>query len=523
MKKNGLVIVGLVIVVVIVIFSIKSCNSPSSSDAWAKLDVFDDKLLASNVEKYYDATMGYETETDQVFDVYTEMSMDFGYMAYKMPHNKEFAGDIFFEMNKIHHYKIEKSGVVDGGILIGKDEIMSKIDDPSVYKSSGVDIEEGINQLVEKNRPALLITDFELWDEDKGKELSDKAIYNKHFKDWLGRPNHSITFYSANFCDAATDASGRAGAGQAIMKDRFHKRLFFAFFDVDKNKTFSDSALPVKIPSEFTKLVVDIAPYKISTQYASLTSSGIGMGLENQVTRVLQGLPNQKAFEFINISKYNWEYIDKTIQTKKNEPFFTKLFVDASDNAAFDLNKIGVKVYDVTDDYTFFTRCNYAKTLKPKIIQDKNGKDVFDPSSNPITKEVYNPTTKKLKPEWIYGIAIAKNSPIYQEIFEINNTLVKNTKSKSPKRISVETKIHPAYSLNKITQKNGLLRVDIIAKDVTKNYASFDQLAWDTPGNNGGTLKKNTSLVKSIQSALKDLNGGQVIYSYYIRVAPSKK
>jgi len=501
-----------------------ACNSKGSSDPWAALNPFDDAKLAENVEAYYDATMGYQVEKDAVFDVYTEMSMDFGFMAYKMSYNSEFAGDIFFQMKKIHHYKIEKSGVEDGGEVAGKDQIMSKIDDPSVYQSSGVDIEKGLKQLVDNNRPALLITDFELWDEDKGVELYDRAIYNEHFKNWLSRPNHSITFYFADFCDQITDKTGRAGEGNAIMPERYHKKIFFAFFDVDKNKSFSSNAIPLRIPKEFQKIVVDIAPYKVSTQYVSLESSGIGMGLDAQVTKVLQGLTKEKAFEFVNVGKYNWEYIDKTIQTKKGEPFFKNLFVDASDNAAFDLNKLSVQVTDVTDDFTHFMRCRHAKTLKPKIVQDKNGKDVFDPSNDPITQLVYDPTTGKLKTEWIYDISTAKPGASLKEIFEVNNELVKNSKKKTAKRITVETKIHSAYRLDKITQKNGLLRIDVIAEDVTKNYSSFDILTWDSPGNAGGGIKyKNSSLVKSIQSALKDLEGGQVIYSYYLRVLPSKE
>jgi hypothetical protein len=272
-------------------------------------------------------------------------------------------------------------------------------------------------------------------------------------------------------------------------------------------------------------MVIDIAPYKVSSQYASMESSGIGMGLEAQVTKVLQGLPDN-AFEFINVGKYNWEFIDKTIQKNKG-PFFKNLFVDASENAAFDLNKLGVRVTDVTDDFTHFVRCRHAKTLKPKIVQDKNGKNVFDPSNDPITKLVYNPLTGKLKPDWVYGISTPKQNPELPEIFTINNELVKNTKSKtSAKRISVETNMHPAYRLDKVTQKDGLLRVDIIAEEVAKNYSSFDSLVWDSPnkdGEVGSQNPKNTSLAKSIQSALKDLNDGQVIYSYYLRVLPSKE
>ncbi len=496
-------------------FGLIGCSSKTESDPWSKFKSFEDKKIAKNVESYYDETLGYSVNKQDVFDVYTEMSMYFGYMAYKRSYNKSFAGDIFFNMNKIHHYRIQKSVVEDGGILEGKGPIMEKIDNPSVYRSTGVDIEVGLKQLVDNNRPALIITDFELWNEDTNEEYYDNAIYKQQIKSWLNKPNHSITFYYADFCNQETDKKGRIGEGKKIMAERYHKKIFFAFFDVDKNKTFSTKSLPVSIPSQFQKVVVDIAPYKVSTQYASLESSGMEVA---NVKNVLQGLPKSKSFEFINC-KLDWEFLDEFIQRKKTEPFLKNLFIDASDNAAFDLKKVGVRVTDVTEDFTYFTKCNYAKTLKPKIIQDKNGKDVFDPSNDPIIKFVYNPSTKLLNKEWVYGISTTKKGTEIQEFLDINNKLVNNTKAKSAKKIEIETKMHSTYRLDKIKQKNGLLRIDILAEDATKNYASFNNLVWDSQGIKGDKYI-NKSLSKSIQSALKDLQAGQIIYSYYLRVQP---
>jgi hypothetical protein len=199
--------------------------------------------------------------------------------------------------------------------------------------------------------------------------------------------------------------------------------------------------------------------------------------------------------------------------------------LDASNNTAFDLKSLRVEVNDVTDDFTYFVRCNHAHTLKPKIIQDKKtGKDIFDPSTDQIAQIVYDPATGKLKSDWVYGVSTAKSYTAFTEFFDINKMLFDNSKKRSNKKIKVEVMMHRAYNASKMTQKNGLLRVDVIADKVDKNYAIFDGLTWDSPSNNGGAIQyQNTSLTKSIQSALKELEGGQIIYSYYIRVLPSKK
>jgi hypothetical protein len=175
MNKSVTIIIGLVVILGLGVFLMNGCSDDNSKDSWANFNVFDEAKLAKNVDTYYDATMGCQVDKNQVFDVYTEMSIDFGYMAYQMQDNKEFAGDIFFELGKIQHYMIEKSEVKDGGVLKGKEDIIDKLVDPAVYKSEGVDIEKGLDQLVKKNRPALLITDFEQWDQTKGQEARSRV------------------------------------------------------------------------------------------------------------------------------------------------------------------------------------------------------------------------------------------------------------------------------------------------------------------------------------------------------------
>jgi hypothetical protein len=520
--KKGLLIGGILLVVCLGIYFLDPPDP--DKDPWAKFNHFEDNTLGQNVEAYFDATMGYETESDQVFDVYTEMSKDFGYMAYKMPNNNEFAGDVFMKLGKINHYMIEQSGVIDGGVVKSKEAIMDKLIDPAAYKSTGVDIEKGLTQLVERNRPALLITDFEQWNKIKNIEYYKEAIFLKPFKDWLSKPNHTITFIYSDFCDQNTNKEGRKGKGSDIMPDRFHKKIFFAFFDVDKQRSFSKAAIPVNIPGSFQTMTIDIAPYSISTNYKSADKSGISMGLDKQVTEVR--CVSNKNFEFMNVGKYNWEYIDKVIQTKKREAFLNNLYLDASNNTAFDLQSIKVNVYDVTADFVYFTRCNFAKKLKPKTRLDKKtGKMVFDPKTEniDIAKKVYDPETKTLIKHWIYKHDTDSYST-FTEFFDINNLLFKNTKARSSKKISVEVMMHSAYNPAKMTCKNGLLRVDIIADKVKKNLSSFDCLTWDSPGNSGGPIQyKNVSLSKSLKEAVNSQNSGQVIYTYYIRVLPSSK
>jgi hypothetical protein len=276
--------------------------------------------------------------------------------------------------------------------------------------------------------------------------------------------------------------------------------------------------------SSFKSECIDAAPFDVTTKYANLSTSGLGMELGKQVTKVVQGLQKQKTYEFINIGKYNWEFINKTIATKKGEPFLKNLFLDASNNYAVDLMDLDVRVYDVTEDFEQFVKCKHAADLKPKIVNDKNGKSVLADDNDPITKEVYIAETGKLKEEYVYKKKTNFSSML--EIFALNKELFKNSKDKSNlKKISIETKIHSAFSLDKIKQKNGLMRVDIVAKVKSKGSSSFNNLVWKSVGRNKPVAEYDNECLKlSVSDAIQGASTSErVIYTYYIRVMPTEE
>jgi hypothetical protein len=500
-----------------------NCDGPEENGGWP--NPYEDKSIAKNVEAYYDATLGYKASTDKVYDVYTEMSMDFGYMAYKMSYNQAFLKSTLGKMvtnGKIRHIKMEKTGLKPGAVTSTPAYVLSAICNTNSYRDEGVKIEDGFEEIIKNDRPALMITDFEQWDGEE--DSKDFPLYGKRFKSWLEKPNHTITLYYADFCDAAQDAAGRKVARKNIIQDRHLKKIFFAYFDVDKDKSFSTLCAPDKSKRlAFQYECIDPAPYNLETNYKNLSTSGIGMGLGKQVTKVVQGLGKKKPFEFIYVSKFNWEFIDKTISKNKKKPFLEKLFLDASNDYAVVLNGLDVRVNDVTIDYQEFVKCNYAAELKPKIINDKNGNSVFSDKNNPVVKEAFTASTGELKEKFKFKKKL--NYTEWKEIFSINNILFKNSSRKSHlKKINIETKIHPAFTLNKIKQRNGLIRVDIVAKVRSKGSSSFENLVWKSVGRGRKVPEyKNESLKLSVFEGINSVSKkDRIIYSYYIRVQPEK-
>ena len=77
-------------------------------------------------------------------------------------------------------------------------------------------------------------------------------------------------------------------------------------------------------------------------------------------------------YEVVGINKPWNEDLDKYVQNiidKEDGVFMNKLTLNALDQSAFKLNKIGVKAYDVSDDYEKYAQCAEAKKHIPVLLE----------------------------------------------------------------------------------------------------------------------------------------------------------
>jgi hypothetical protein len=200
-----------------------------------------------------------------------------------------------------------------------------------------------------------------------------------------------------------------------------------------------------------------------------------------------------------------------------------KLSLNALDQSAFKLNKIGIKVYDVSEDYEKFAKCEEAKIHIPVLTKNAKKDLVWDEKSNKdlITKECYIAKKTTLKPDWIYKPNdLTSNS--WDEFLDVNQEIVSAHLKNDPGNVELNAVFHSNYKMKNIKSENALIRVDYVIEDAAFNSANsqLNDFQWKS-GTNG---KTQTCLQEAIRNTLQDPSinpKGKIIYTYYIKFANS--
>jgi len=235
-------------------------------------------------------------------------------------------------------------------------------------------------------------------------------------------------------------------------------------------------------------------------------------------------------FEVIGI-QVPWkdgENLEKCVQNiiqKEQGLFMNKLYLNAKEQSCFKLEKVAVKVYDVSEDYEHFARCNEAKNHVPILTKNEKKDDVWDEKSkkDPIISECYVSNKTELKPEWLYKPADL-SSKEWKEIFNYDIEIFKGHLKNSPEKIELKTVFDPNYKIKKVSKENALLRIDYVVDAASSNEANLStDFKWLSLTQKG---KDQTSLYDAIRNTLQEptLNPkGKVLYSYYIKFANQNK
>ena len=496
---------------VISLMFLLSCGNDSGKDPFSKINFLEDNLNA-RVGDYFDNTLGEKSNPVSGNPVvYVDFSDGLIQAYTNNPENSKIIQAI---TNKLVNPNIEWNalGFEKGKITkleFSSNQLFNKVTDPKSYSGIMAPIQTAIGEITKGNNDALLVTDFEEYTPDGIEQFENYP--KQYFINWLSKGN-SVTFFYTDYKEKNNKSK--------IVTD---KHLFFTVFTHGKpNANSLITHIEDAVTGRFTPKRFDLTnnPYLLTNEYGGKELTGLGMDLQKQVTSTLNGLNVNKPFEFINIGKFNWEYIDKTINNPKykDDVFLAKLFINTSNESSYKLSKIVVKAYDVTDDYLKYNKSNEAANHKPVVTKDKNGNTVFDEkASDAISKLCYDPKNSQLKPEWIYSY---KNeiTPI-DEVFVLNQELFTNNKKDHADKVELQIKMHPNYKVANIKNPNGLIRVDMVIDDCSFNDSNTQLLDFQW---NSGTMKDkiNNSLSEAIRNALQDpqvLPKGKVIYSFYIK------
>lgn len=510
MKNTGLILA----VITTVIFM--GCGSEESGP-WDKFKPLNE--IDKHIEGYYDASLGEASNPKSGNPgVYIDFS-DGLVQAYSG--NSQNGQIIQAITNKFVNPNIEWFALGSSKITkldYTSNQLYNKVNDPKQYKDIMAPIEESLKKITSSNNDALLITDFEEYTSD-GKEqfLNYPKAY---FTNWL-KDGNSITFFYTDYSEKNKKSTITT-----------NKHLYFTVFTHGKA---NENSMVTQIKDAFKGRIItkvfelNNSPYSVSNNYGGKKNTGIAnknfakWATYNLNASSVKNLP----YEVVGLNKSWNEDLEKYVQNiidTEDGLFMNKLSLNALDQSAFKLNKIGVKAYDVSDDYEKYARCKEVKNHLPVLVKNAKKDDVWDEKTTDIAKLCFNANSTELKPEWIYK-PIDLTSNIWDEFLDVNQEIVAAHLKNEPGKVELNTVFHSNYKMKTIKSEDALIRIDYIIEDAVFNdtNAQLNDFQWESGTQKG---KTQTCLKEAIRNTLQDPSinpKGKIIYSYYIKFANSIK
>lgn len=399
-------------------------------------------------------------------------------------------------------------------------------------------IEKALMQIVNEKKPSLLVTDFEEYikDEKMNAKGVEKYAYAKpYFENWL-RMGGIIKFYAMNF-----------------KEGNLSKKLFFVAFDANDQQLVHDIEHVLQRSGEknYAVYLLQTTPYKVFTDYPigkggnfARPNGADPLGFEFET---FDGL-NTEAYHITRASWLQAAEVLMSYRTNARENyngFLSKLYVDLSDTQSVNIERLSLKVSDVTEDFNSFTNHNFAKKFAP--AKGENGMVeltceqafFYDEKGELLPYYQYNPKS---------------SMDITNECFlEINQAQFDQSYRANPKRTEVVIDFGREYSDSTLfSNTNGdyqllkrsqvkdklngrVLRVDVCIAEsgvADSNYSQLDNFFnfESYPIKNGQKNKRekltNDCISQSVDLALHELQKAgskeqnRVIYTYFIKDTP---
>lgn len=393
-------------------------------------------------------------------------------------------------------------------------------------------IEEAMKQIVKDKKPALLVTDFEEYKKDElmnADVIEPQAYAARYFQQWMGM-HGVIKFYITNY-----------------NENQLSKKLFFVVFDNKSEKLIRDIDFCMSTAGDnnFVEYKLQSTPYKVFTDYSVgkggnyIRPNGIDpLGLEyvalDDMNTETYSIPLRSWLQAVE------ELMD--YRTNPNENFtglISKLYVDLSDTQSRNIEKLSLRVTDITNDFNAYTRNAFAKRYAPSKGEDGSleltceQQFFYDGNGDLYSGYQYVPTT---------------SAEVTKEHFiEINQKAFEDSRSANPQKTEIvidfgkeftdTTMFDHADGVYQLLRRDDLkgkmngriLKLEVcIAESGVADYSDLDRL-FNFQSNltykDGNKLIKNKvdnrCITQSVSETLQkgDLDG-RVIYTYIIKDNP---
>ncbi|MFN8298381.1 MAG: hypothetical protein U0T75_04680 [Chitinophagales bacterium] len=370
----------------------------------------------------------------------------------------------------------------------------------------GAKLRDAMETIVSNNQLAFFISDCEEFDDQTKEVLIDPWAKNAFIK-WLSCGN-SINFWITDY-----------------KKNNVIKHLYFIAFvprqAVFMNHDYSDLVKDLNginpVHLELTNKNWRVQPPQWPEQSTGLDKELLKKGVFVGENYLRNWNHESAGYEFMDIS-YPLKG-DVIKQSMSSKDLYRNLFVDFSSNHFFNINKMDIDVYDVTDDLRRFITYYQVKRQVPNITTDEKGAKILDPKDQFSCFYTYE-SGPKIRNEYNYTPSYKQKD--IKELFAFNDELFNNTLANNPDKTELGITLHPSYNTNNPLLKNGksyiILRVDFKIKDFDTKAPDLSMFKWYSAVRSN-TGRENTGLQESIKQAIDATKpAGKIVHSLYIKL-----
>lgn len=394
-------------------------------------------------------------------------------------------------------------------------------------------IEDALMQIVKDKKPALLVTDFEeyKWDElMKVNVIEAEAYATKYFQQWMSMGG-TIKFYIMPFTE-----------------NGLNKKLFFVVFDGKSNQLIKEFDFRMQSTGQrYDTYVLQSTPYKVSADYP--VGKGGNFVPSNGIDAFdFQYFPLEEMnAESYEVLKRSWLQMAEELMYYRKKPdenykgLLSRLYVDLSDTQSRNIEKLEVRVTDITKDFNDYTQYCFVKGMAPQIGEDGTVELTCD------QRHFYD-ENGDLLPNYQYR-RMTPTDITKERFLEINQAVFEQSRRTNPGKTEIAIDFGKEYSDSTLFKNdnevyellkrdqvkdnvNGrILKVDVcIAQSGVTNYSELGEifnfqsnLSYKNGEKNGKPiierkLLDNTCITQSVIETLRkgDLDG-RVIYTFIIK------
>ena len=339
-------------------------------------------------------------------------------------------------------------------------------------------IEESLKQITAGNKAALLVTDFEEYNEG---QIQQQNFAKKYFIDWLNKGNN-IVFYVFDYTE-----NGKP------------KHLYFTIFDTADHTLLSETDDALKgNGANYQVFRLNNGQVLYTNNYPAVTRGGIYRytngddpicGLVETGEGDCYTIYKDYASE-LYVFEESWENMVQNVRdiqdpanVDSSEPKFQHLISGVTANfermSGYNVKKLDIKITDIQSDYDKFAGYYAFKTNGDNADDDGKVVKEFDYPNMQITNG-------QIEDMFVFGGKVqGKKAEIALDF--------------RPQFGGVVANMPPT----------DLIRVDVVIADCEPNYDILPAL-FEWPG--------NTSMIQAVKNTLQDQNPiGKVIYTYFLK------